>query len=66
MIYTRIRELTNERNVSIRQVERDCNFANGTLSKWNKSIPSVENLKKVSNYFDVTIDELLEDKEVTH
>lgn len=66
MIYTKIRDLALEKKVSIRQVERDCDFANGTLSKWNKSIPSVDNLKRVANYFGITIDELLSDKQVTH
>lgn len=66
MIYTKIRDLALKKKVSIRKVERDCDFANGTLSKWNKSIPSVENLKRVANYFGITIDELLDDKQVTH
>lgn len=62
MIYTRIKDLSKQKNLSIRKVERDCGFSNGTLSKWNNASPSVVLLKKVADYLQVDINVLLEDK----
>lgn len=32
---------------------------NGTVRGWKASSPSVENLKKVADYFNITVDELI-------
>lgn len=61
MLYDKIKEVAQTRNVSIYRIERDLKFSNGSLRKWNNSTPSVTSLKKVANYLDVTLDELLED-----
>ena len=45
-------------------MEKDLEFGSSTISKWSKSILSVDKLKKVADYLDVTIDELLRDEEL--
>lgn len=45
--------------VSISSLEKACGLGNGTIGRWDTSSPTVENLKKVADYFGVTIDELL-------
>ncbi|WP_421432284.1 helix-turn-helix domain-containing protein [Streptococcus suis] len=62
MLYDKIKEVAQTRNVSIYRIERDLEFGNGSLRKWNDSTPSVTSLKKVANYLDVTLDELLEEE----
>jgi hypothetical protein len=52
-------KLCKEHNVSISKVEKDCGIGNGTIRGWNKSFPRTDNLKKVADYFGVTIEELL-------
>ncbi|CYX48910.1 helix-turn-helix domain-containing protein [Streptococcus suis] len=61
MLYDKIKEVAQTRKVSIYRIERDLEFSNGSLRKWNESTPSVTSLKKVANYLDVTLDELLEE-----
>lgn len=62
-MYNRIKVLAKEQGVSINKMEKDLEFGSSTISKWSKSIPSVDKLKKVADYLDVTIDELLRDEE---
>ena len=57
-IYQRIKDLANEKNISIRELEKQLDFSNGAVNKWRKKAPS-DKLEKVANYFDVTTDYLL-------
>lgn len=61
MLYDKIKEVAKARKVSIYRIERDLDFSNGSLRKWNDSTPSVTSLKKVADYLDVPMEELLED-----
>lgn len=58
-IYQRIKDLANERHVSIAQVERDLGLSNGSMAKWDAHSPKSENLKSVANYFSVSTDFIL-------
>ncbi|WP_436633190.1 helix-turn-helix domain-containing protein [Latilactobacillus sakei] len=63
-MYNKIKILAKEQGVSINKMEKDLEFGSSTISKWSKSILSVDKLKKVADYLDVTIDELLRDEEL--
>lgn len=58
-IKSRIKDLANERHISIAELERKLDFANGFVTKRDKQSPSAERLQKVADYFDVTTDCLL-------
>lgn len=58
-ICERIKELCNERGLSMYRVERDCGFGNGSIMKWENSSPKVENIIKLADYFEVSVDYLL-------
>ena len=60
MILKRILELAEKNNISISCLEKTLGFGNGTIKKWGESSPSVENLKKVADYFGVSIEYFLE------
>lgn len=60
MILKRILELAEKNNISIGCLEKTLGFGNGTIKKWGESSPSVENLKKVADYFCVSIEYFLE------
>lgn len=60
MILKRILELAEKNNISISCLEKTLGFGNGTIKKWGESSPSVENLKKVADYFAVSIEYFLE------
>lgn len=58
MLVERIKQLAKERKVSMAQVERDLNFGNSTIRKWDESRPSIDRLLKVADYFNVSLDYL--------
>ncbi len=55
----RIKELVKRENLNLSALELKLGFGNGTIAKWDKSSPSVDNLNKVAKYFHVTMDYLL-------
>ncbi len=55
----RIKELAKRENLNLSALELKLGFGNGTIAKWDKSSPSVDNLNKVAKYFHVTMDYLL-------
>ena len=61
MICKRVAELCKQRGVSIAKLERDVGLANGTISKWKKSSPTVDSIKKVAYYLGVSIDSIVSD-----
>lgn len=56
---TLIRRLCSERHITIAKLERELGFGNGTIRGWSTAIPQSNKLKRVADYFGVTIDELL-------
>ena len=58
-VYDRVKALADENNKKIANIEAETGLSNGTISKWKKSIPYVDTLKKVADYFHVSIEELL-------
>lgn len=59
-MYNKIKKLCEKSGVSFTRIEKETGLGNGTISKWKDSIPTVDKLKKVADYFGVTVDELLE------
>lgn len=57
-IYSRIKNLASEKKISIRELESQLGFSNGTLRQWKDSTKSAS-LEKVADYFGVTVDYLL-------
>ncbi|MBQ1297154.1 MAG: helix-turn-helix transcriptional regulator [Clostridiales bacterium] len=55
----RIKQLAKERGVSIAKLEKETGLANATIRKWESAKPQAENLAKVANFFDVSIEELM-------
>ena len=59
-MYQNFARLLRERGVTPYRVHKETGVAQSTLSDWKngKSVPSVENLKRIAAYFGVTIDYL--------
>lgn len=55
----KIRTLAKEKGVTMAEVERSCGLGERSLSKWDKNIPSVDKVKRVADYFGITLDELV-------
>lgn len=61
MILKKIEELAQKRGISITALEKQLTFGNGTIRSWDQCSPSVDKLKKVADYFGVSIEYFLED-----
>ena len=58
-VFERIEKLRKERNISQGKLEKELGFSNGSISKWRTSTPNPERLKKLANYFGVSIEYLM-------
>lgn len=61
MIYKNIQKLCKEKGVTVAEVERTLGFGNGIIGRWRESVPRIDNVKKVADYFGVTLEYFLEE-----
>lgn len=64
-LYNNISNLCLEWDISISALEKAVGIGNGVIGKWGKDCrsPRVENVKRVADYFGVTVDELLSENQ---
>ena len=62
MIYTNVVTLCNARKISVAKLEREIGLSNGTVGKWKKTSPTIDNVVKVAEFFGVTIDSLVSEE----
>lgn len=55
----RIRNLANQKGMSLPQLEVELGLGNGTISRWRTSSPNTDKLQKIADYFSVSMDYLL-------
>ena len=62
MLGDKIRELRNERGITLKELGGILNVGESTVSMYenNKRTPDYETLKKIADYFSVSVDFLLE------
>lgn len=59
----RVKELCKAKGVSMNTAEKEIGVAKGYISKLGKSNPNMETLRKIADYFGVSIDYLMTGKE---
>ena len=57
-----IKSLCASNNIAITTLEKACGLGTHSIYNWDRVSPSVKNLKKVADYFGVTIDALIAEK----
>lgn len=57
--YTRVEELRKSKGISQGSLEKQLGFSNGSVSKWRNSMPTPERLKKLADFFQVSVDYLV-------
>lgn len=62
VILDNIRAMCAKRGISTFMLERELGFGDGTIMKWKTASPTVGKLKRVADYFGVTVDELLREE----
>ena len=58
-LYEKIKLLASEKKMSIRQLEETLGFGNGVINRWRNNTPGSDKLKKVADYFNISVDYLL-------
>ena len=58
-LYSKIKQICEERKISIRQLELGSALTPRTISRWDENIPSIEKVVAVADYLNVSVDELL-------
>ena len=67
MIFERIKALCEQRGITIHQLEVESGLGNATVRGWeDRCSPSVISLKKVADYFGVTMDSLMGGEQNEH
>lgn len=60
MIADKIKDLCKDRNLSVRELERRAGLGDNSISKWNRSSPTLSSLAKVASVLEVSVPELIE------
>lgn len=55
----RIKKLADMKKTNFAEIERTVGISNGQIRRWDTSSPKIENIQKVADYFDVSVDYLL-------
>nr|DAG01702.1 MAG TPA: repressor protein [Siphoviridae sp. ctSMg55] len=59
-ILGRISELRKQhKKLSINKLEQECGLTRGSMAKWDDHAPSPDKVKKVADYFNVSVEYLL-------
>ena len=54
-----IKFLCDEKRLTFAELERNVGISNGQIRRWDNSSPKTENVQKVADYFNVSVDYLL-------
>lgn len=60
LILEKVEGLCKEKGISISRLEKECGIGNATIKGWDKSIPRLDTLKKVANFFKKPIEYFIE------
>lgn len=58
-VYTAVKKVAYKNKKSISSIERDLGLTNGSISKWNTSMPGADKLQLVADYLGVTTQYIL-------
>lgn len=61
-VFERIEELRKSTGISQGKLEKELGFSNGSISKWKNSTPKYDRLQKIAEYFNVTVEYLMDGK----
>jgi transcriptional regulator with XRE-family HTH domain len=59
-MYNKVKRLCDARGISIHKFEADIGLANGAVGKWKTVTPTLANVKKVADYFGISVDALID------
>lgn len=63
LLLDKITMLCQLQGITVAELERTLNFSNSSMRRWNTSLPSIDKVVKVADFFNISLDDLL-DREV--
>lgn len=63
MLYDNIKAIAKEKGIPIRKIEEECEFAQGSICKWNEISPSWDKVQKVAKCLKIPVQRLCVRKE---
>lgn len=63
MLYEKIKVAAKAKGIAISEIERVCNFSQGSICKWNEVSPAFDKVVSVAKCLEIPISELAEVKE---
>lgn len=57
----KIKSLAQERKITLKQLEKACGIGQKSIYNWDRCVPAVDKVKRVADYFGVTVDELMKE-----
>ena len=64
MLLENIKHLCKKNGETLSSLEKELGFGKGTISRWAKNSPSIENVRKVADHFGVSVDCLIADSDL--
>lgn len=61
-IVANIKKIALEKNLTVKKIGKESGVGENSIYRWDKQNPNLSSLKKVSNYLNVSVDELLENE----
>lgn len=58
-VYDAVKRLASQRGLSIYRIERDLQLSNGSIRRWNSSMPAADTLTRVAKYLGTTVEDIL-------
>lgn len=65
-LFDRVKRLCDKQGISLSQLEENLEIGNGSAYKWKKHDPTLKMLKKLAEYFNVSVDYLLGSEQIRH
>ncbi len=64
-IFDQIKKIAQAKDIAISTLEKECDLSNGSISKWNQSIPNADKLYKVALYLNMPIEYFLLEQDIS-
>ena len=63
MLYSNVKRICDKKGISVGKLEKELGLSNGSISKWRNSTPKYDRLQKIADYFNVSVDFLMNGNE---
>ena len=62
-LYEQVKAVAKSKGYSINRLEKELGFARSSISKFNKNVPSMEKIKQIADFLDVSVSDIIGDND---